>query len=273
LLKALALFSLLFSINLFAGTAMVKGEGATVHKEPDFKSLVLFRLKKNTAVEVSDTSYFGWHNTTVQGKKGYVHVSQLVLNFEGAKTVLEKSNPFDLDKKPIVNYFFDAAATPVGIAGQQIYSGFNFSFGYEGSSFERGFSISYGTGMGSYKIKVATMLLDFGWKFTRYTTIGLIGGYEFLKFSSLSVQKSPKDGKAYRSALDPRGFVVGGFLNQKIEGVSYSFILTQGALLETYDIDNYANSKIYYDNPVKETKSKVKPRIYIFASFGIRFYL
>jgi len=260
-------------MKLFAGTAMVKGDGATVHKEPDFKSLVLFRLNKNTAVEVSDTSYFGWHNTTVQGKKGFIHVSTLILNFEGAQTVLQKSNPFDLDKKPRIDYFFDAAATPVGLAGQQIFSGFNFSIGYEGSDFERAFSISYGTGMGSYKIKAATMLINFGWKFTRYTTIGAIGGYEFLKFSALSVQKSPTEGKAYRSAFDPRGFVLGGFMNQKFEGDAYSFILTQGALLETYNIDNYAGSKIYYDNPVKETKSNVKPRLYIFASFGIRFYL
>jgi len=273
MVKFVFLISLFLSAEIFAAAALVKNDEATVQQEPDFKSLVLFRLKKNTAVDISETSYYGWHTTTVKGKKGYIHVSNLILNYEGTKSVLEKSNPFDKPMKPRVDYYFDMGLVPAGIAGQQFFSGVNFAFGYEGESFERGITFGFGAGLGEYKIRSATFLLNFGWKFTRYTAIGITGGYEYLKFTDLSVQKSPKDGRAYRAAFDPRGYVVGGYFNQKIEGKKYSFVLNEVVMLETYSIDKISGSEIYYDNPVQETKDNVKPRLFMSLTMSVRFYL
>jgi hypothetical protein len=269
--STILIIALLFCFNALAGNAIIKIDGTAVHIEPKASSKVLSTLKVNTVIEVSDVSYYGWHNTTVNGKKGYIHANTIIMSDDSKVEEVQDDNPFDLTEKAVVHYFFDFSLVPLGRAGQQFHSGITLKLGYENETFERGATFYYGMGLGKYRIKVASLLADFGWKFTRYTTIGVMAGYEYLKFSSLEVQKSSASGRSYRAPLDPRGFVYGGFMNQKIIGDSLTFVFTEGALLETYNIERYNNSDIYYDNPAPETRQNVKKSIYLFLSFGIRF--
>jgi hypothetical protein len=265
------LLILIYTSPLFAGTAVVKSKGATVHSAPQGGSSVIATLNINTVVEISDTTYQGWHSITVSGKNGYIHSSNVILSDDRKPEDEEKENPFDIREKSKAQYYFDLAVSPVARAGGQIHSAITLKLGYEDETFERGISYYYGMGLGKYKLKVSSLLVDFGWKFTKYTSVGVIGGYEFLKFSNLEVQKSAESGRAYRAPLDPRGWVFGAFLNQKIFGESTNFIITEGAMVETYNIEKYSGSDIYYDDPIVETKNSVKKGLFLFVSFGVRF--